>query len=442
MPCKPVTKSHLYRTRVTEAAVRAVLCAVARVEDGSFTPEPLDYCHPDVRGQLCPPMRQSDRAVNWTSHTSEEIVRRVRAADSSPGVRTNLLDVPVYAYGAHVDDLIKGPAGQVVAQRHGAVCIATVDGAIWLTHLKARAAEHRLAGVKLPATRVLGRLVQGVPRIDVSIDRPLCAKRTYRDVRFWERGRVGYLAFDFYNGAMSTAQCRRLSRALHYARSRPTQIICLLGGEDFWSNGIHLSVIEVASDPAAESWRNINAIDDVVLQILTMPQIVVAGLRGNAGAGGVMLGLAADEVYARQGVVLNPHYRSMGNLYGSEYWTYSLPRRIGDALAQSITTACQPMGAAEACEIGMLDGVFGIGAEHFLEELQDRMEELVGDPALPGMLRDRRRRRTEDERTRPLATYRAQEFAHVGENFFGLDTSYHEARRRFVRRSVRAGAET
>ena len=33
MPCKPVTKSHLYRTRVTEAAVRAVLCAIVRVED-------------------------------------------------------------------------------------------------------------------------------------------------------------------------------------------------------------------------------------------------------------------------------------------------------------------------------------------------------------------------------------------------------------------------
>jgi hypothetical protein len=36
---------------------------------------------------------------------------------------------------------------------------------------------------------------------------------------------------------------------------------------------------------------------------------VIAGLRGNAGAGGAMLALAADRVYARQGVVLNPHYK-------------------------------------------------------------------------------------------------------------------------------------
>ena len=50
-------------------------------------------------------------------------------------------------------------------------------------------------------------------------------------------------------------------------------------------------------------------------------------MQGNAGAGGVFLALAADQVWARHGVVLNPHYKNMGNLYGSEYWTYLLPRR-------------------------------------------------------------------------------------------------------------------
>jgi hypothetical protein len=52
----------------------------------------------------------------------------------------------------------------------------------------------------------------------------------------------------------------------------------------------------------------------------------ISSLRGNAGAGGAMLALAADHVYARSGVVLNPHYRSMSDLYRSEYWTYTLPR--------------------------------------------------------------------------------------------------------------------
>ena len=70
---------------------------------------------------------------------------------------------------------------------------------------------------------------------------------------------------------------------------------------------------------------NINAIDDVVYEIInTMSHLVIAGLRGNAGAGGAMLALAADRVYAMSGVVLSPHYRGMGELFGSEDWTYLL----------------------------------------------------------------------------------------------------------------------
>src|SRR5262249_38487585 len=116
----------------------------------------------------------------------------------------------------------------------------------------------------------------------------------------------------FYNGAMSTAQCYRLRDAFLYARSRTTRVIVLFCGRDFWSNGIDLNAIEASVDPAEESWRNINAIDDLIIEILnTTCHLVIAGLRGNAGAGGAMLALAADHVYAMSGVVLNPHYRSM-----------------------------------------------------------------------------------------------------------------------------------
>ncbi len=155
MPHSPATKSSLYRAEVTEAAVRAILTAVARVADPSFIPEPLDYHRDDVHGRLRPSMRQSHRTLDWTSHTTEEIARRVRAADSSPGVLTSLLGQPVYAYGGPEDDVVQGLPGQVIAQRHGAVCVGTVDGAIWLTHLKAKAPEHPVPGIKLPAAQVL-----------------------------------------------------------------------------------------------------------------------------------------------------------------------------------------------------------------------------------------------------------------------------------------------
>jgi putative two-component system hydrogenase maturation factor HypX/HoxX len=82
-------------------------------------------------------------------------------------------------------------------------------------------------------------------------------------------------------------------------------VIVLMGGPDFWSNGLDLNLIEAAGSPADESWRNINAIDDLVQDIITTDShYVVAAMRGNAGAGGVFLALAADLVLARGGVVL------------------------------------------------------------------------------------------------------------------------------------------
>ena len=55
------------------------------------------------------------------------------------------------------------------------------------------------------------------------------------------------------------------------------------GGSDFFSNGIHLNVIEAADDPAEESWRNLHAINDVVREIVeTRSHLVVSALAGDA----------------------------------------------------------------------------------------------------------------------------------------------------------------
>ena len=153
---------------------------------------------------------------------------------------------------------------------------------------------------------------------------------------------------------MSTEQCRRLREAYAYARSRrETSVIVLIGGDDYFSNGIHLNVIEAAEDPAAESWRNLSAIDDLVRDIVeTDSHLVISALGGDAAAGGVPLALAADYVVAREDVVLNPYYQHMGGLYGSEYWTYLLPRRVGaghDSAAhgRAVPTRRHPRGGQD-----------------------------------------------------------------------------------------------
>ena len=67
----PPAKSSLYRGQVTEAAVRGVLEAVARIETGEFKsgswqPEKLSDALSYARGRLRPPMKQADRAIDWT----------------------------------------------------------------------------------------------------------------------------------------------------------------------------------------------------------------------------------------------------------------------------------------------------------------------------------------------------------------------------------------
>jgi putative two-component system hydrogenase maturation factor HypX/HoxX len=314
-----------------------------------------------------------------------------------------------------------------------------------MTHLR-RAGGAEGQFFKLPATDVLADRLSGVPELPLPID-AAPRHRTYRDIWYEERNGVGYVHFRFYNGAMGTDQCRRLAAAIAHARRRPTRVIVLVGGRDFWSNGIHLNLIEAADDPAEESWRNINAMNDVVHAILTTDdRLTIAALYGSAGAGGVMLALAADRVLVRDGVVLNPHYKGMGGLYGSEYWTYTLPKRVGTARARALTERCLPVGVDEALSIGLVDDIIlrddlcGSPFEGFHDQVERIAEALWQGPGYRGLVAQKQASRQRDEHLKPLADYRREELTQMSANFWGEDRAYHIARAAFVRKQSRDAA--
>src|SRR6266480_819903 len=424
------SKSHLYRHEVTEAAIQALLETIAKFESRTHVPEPLDYSKQEVKGRLQASMKQTDRAIDW-SESSAYVLRKIRCADSSPGVLDMVLGLPCYLYGAYAEDALSGTPGEILATRNGAICRATVDGAIWITHLKQKSTDGK-PFFKLPATRVLGDRLASVPEVPLAVDQAYNG-RTYRDIWYEERQEVGYLHFDFYNGAMSTDQCQRLREAFLLIRRRPTKVIVLMGGTDFWSNGIHLNMIEAADDPAHESWRNIQAMNDLVRELITTDShLVISALQGNAAAGGVMLALAADFVYARKGIVLNPHYKGMGNLYGSEYWTYLLPKRVGREQARELTEALLPISSRTAQQIGLLDDAFEEDAASFREHISKLAEELASSHRYEPMLEEKRRTRKNHEERKPLQAYRNEELQRMWMNFFGADRSYHLARKNFV----------
>ena len=428
-PMREAAKSSLYRNELTEAAVAALRLTIMRIARGD-APEALSTPDPNVRGRLRPAMRQSDRAIDWHADDTRRVLRKLRASDGHPGVLDDVLGERVYLYDAHPEGKLRGEAGAVVAQRDGAICRATVDGAVWITHLKrARGDEPTL---KLPAAMVLGERLAGVPEVPLAPD-AIVGWPTWRPIRYEEAGGVGFLHFAFYNGAMGTAHCEALRTALRAARARPTRVIALMGGPDFWSNGIHLHRIEASGRPAEASWENINAIDDLVREIIdTDGQLTIAAMHGNAGAGGVFLALAADHVWARTGIILNPHYRAMGNLYGSEYWTYLLPRRVTPERAQTLTQGRLPIDARQATAEGLVDDHFGATPEAFRAEVMRRAQALAADPEFERRLADKSARRAADEAVRPLEAYRAEELARMKLNFFGFDPSYHVARYHFV----------
>ncbi|MGO8778377.1 MAG: enoyl-CoA hydratase-related protein [Rhodomicrobium sp.] len=466
-PMREASKSSLYRNEVTEAAVEAVFEALRRFESGRYVPE-------RARETVCQPaVTQADRAIDWERDGAAAVLRKIRSADGNPGVKSRICGrSSLYLYDAHPAPHLKGAPGEAIASSGPAVAVAAADSAIWIGHLRDPASPYPF---KLPATDVLFRdpltpalsprgegeevaalyaRGEGVrcglnqrpfsPRgegqdeggLSISIPiQPVDSREGYQEIIYEEEGGAGFLHFRFYNGAMGSEACERLLSAYREALQRPTRVLVLMGGPDFWSNGMNLNLIEAASSPADASWHNIGAIDDLAEAILrTGSKWTVAALQGNAGAGGVFLARAADEVWLREGVVLSPHYKDMGNLYGSEFWTYSLPRHAGKDRAASIMTRRLPMGSAEAVRIGLADVRFGSTSAEFARMTRAKAATLAAEPELTQRLAKKQTARAAEEAAKPLSQYREEELKRMRLNFYGFDPSYHVARYNFVRK--------
>lgn len=427
-PMRHASKTSLYKREVSSAAIGLLKNAIADFGNPDFNPRPLDYQNPAVKGCLMPAMKQVDRAINWQSDTRETIIALINAADTTPGVLDEIAGVPVFLYGAHSESQLRGNPGEIIAIKNGAICKACVDGGVWISHAKTKSI-HELAPIKLPAEYLLKHIFSTQK---IATLKQAGENGDFNDIRVEYSNHVAYVYFDFYNGAANTEQCQRLAACLAEVKRSPSRVVVLMGGENFFSNGIHLNTIEAAANPADESWQNINAIDDVVREIIQSPeQLFLAGLRNNAGAGGAIVALACDNVIGREGVVLNPHYQNMG-LFGSEYWTYLLPKRVGETMAAQITHQCQPMLITEALDMHIVDEVFVEDWQAYHLQLKQYAENLACAPNLTELLRLKNDLRKRDEAIKPLDAYRQEELAKMQAIFADASSYYHEARRNFV----------
>ncbi|MDF1874810.1 hydrogenase [Sulfurimonas sp. SAG-AH-194-I05] len=344
-------KASLYRQEIVRASLDALEILFENIKNDDFIPQELHPIHSIFT--------QEQRAINWLNDSTQTIVDKIYLSDSYPGVLDEILEIKCYLFGVHKEDKLRGKPKEVLAKRDGAICVATVDGAVWISHLK------EVGTFKLPATYVLKEKLQGIKEERL----PLVfngSYKTFYEISMQKKENVAYLHFNFHNGAMHTAQCIRLKYAIEYLKNE-CDVLVLMGGEDFFSNGIHLNILEDSQKQGEDGWANINAMNDVVKSILYADEVVtIASFSRNAGAGGVFMGLACDYVVAQEGVVLNPHYKILG-LSGSEYHTYTLAKRVGEQVAKKLLEDCLPISVTKAKDLGMIDEVFS--SENYLESL-------------------------------------------------------------------------
>ena len=338
-------KASIYRDEVNYSSMKALKILLKNLSDDKFTP--LSQLDTPLHLQLT----QKHRKIEWQKDSSEEIVKKVYMSDSIPGVLDEILGVECYFYGVWLEERLKGSKPkQILAKRDGAICISTLDGAIWITHLK------EVGKFKLPATYVLKDRLKGVKedRLPLIFDK---SYKTFYEISCDVKDEVAYLYFNFHNGAFSSDKCMKLKYAFEYIKTQ-VKVVVLMGGDDFFSNGIHLNILEDSKKNGEDGWSNINAMNDLVKSVLFADDVItVASLEKNSGAGGVFLALACDKVIAKDSVVLNPHYKTLG-LSGSEYHTYSLEKRVGKQKADEILKSCLPLNSQEVKQLGVIDEVF------------------------------------------------------------------------------------
>ncbi|MEL6301501.1 MAG: enoyl-CoA hydratase-related protein [Pseudomonadota bacterium] len=418
---RAATKASIYRQEVAHHAIEALTEAIGRFQSGRgaplVEPESVDVSWRDAA-------RQKDRAIDWDRDDTGTVLSKIRSGDGSPGVLTELGGRRVRLYDAREAPGHQGDPGELLAVSGAAVLVGTRDNAVWIGHAVDRASTQRF---KLPASIVLRHACTHLPSI------PTDTADGYTEIRTRIVDDVAYLYFDFYNGALSSGQSARLMSAFISVREQKPKVIVLAGGPDHWCNGIHLNLIEASDQPAEASWANINALNDLSHEIITTTEcLTVSALRGNAGAGGAFLARAADFVWAHADTVLTPHYKNIGNLYGSAYWTYLLPEHCGKQRAQRIVQLGGSIGAIDASSLGLIDEVIARSKHAFQPALAERAQRLARSDRFASLLHQKHAKRLADERARPLADYRRDELEKMRENLFGFDAAFHVARYNFV----------
>ena len=409
------SKASIYRNEVTQATLKALKQFLQNYQNKDFIPtkQILNPIHKNLS--------QENRKINWQKDNTKQILKKINMSDSTPGVKDEILGVECYLFSAFIEDTLRGETKEILAKRDGAICIGTIDGAIWILQIQ------ELGSFKLPATYVLKDKIKGIEekRIPLVIEDE---RKSFYELRVQRKDEIAYLYFNFYNGAMTSTQCIKLKYAIEYLKEE-CKVLVLMGADDFFSNGIHLNILEDSKKQGEDGWSNINAMNEAVKAVLLCDEIItVASFNKNSGAGGVFLGLACDYAISSENTIFNPHYKTLG-LSGSEYHTFILPKRVGQTKSKELLENCLPINANYAKKINMIDEVYPF--EDYQEKLEIFCENLLKNEDTFEEFIDRKKDFLEQEL--PLMEEcKEKELQIMYDEFWQKSSSFHTLRYDFV----------
>ena len=409
------SKASIYRNEVTQSTLKALEQFLQNYQNKDFIPtkQILNPIHKNLS--------QENRKINWQKDNTKQILKKINMSDSTPGVKDEILGVECYLFSAFIEDTLRGETKEILAKRDGAICIGTIDGAIWILQIQ------ELGSFKLPATYVLKDKIKGIEekRIPLVIEDE---RKSFYELRVQRKDEIAYLYFNFHNGAMTSTQCIKLKYAIEYLKEE-CKVLVLMGADDFFSNGIHLNILEDSKKQGEDGWSNINAMNEAVKAVLLCDEIItVASFNKNSGAGGVFLGLACDYAISSENTIFNPHYKTLG-LSGSEYHTFILPKRVGQTKSKELLENCLPINANYAKKINMIDEVYPF--EDYQEKLEIFCENLLKNEDTFEEFIDRKKDFLEQEL--PLMEEcKEKELQIMYDEFWQKSSSFHTLRYDFV----------
>lgn len=180
--------------------------------------------------------------------------------------------------------------------------------------------------------------------------------------------------------ALSLSLVRDLRAAFDAYQADPeARAAILTGSPPVFSTGLDLKDFAAPDSPRGE-------VGDLIRSVAAVTKPLIAAVNGPAMTGGLELALGCDFILASEEARFGDTHLKIGALSGSGM-NSRLPQAVGLRWAKQMILGCQPVDAATALRIGLVNEV--LPADRLMERAQDLARTIAGwNPELVAIVKN------------------------------------------------------